>query len=171
MSNDSTQARSTFLRNLPVHIVRTLLGALLVFAGGAFFYEQLTGGGGGGEEHEGQIELIAAFVSSGYMMPLVKGTELVAGLLLLTNRFVAFGLLLAAPVALNIALFHFVLTPGHDVGISVFLLVGTAYLGWAYRSAWTGVFSAKLPIGAAPADPTETSTPSAAVTQKPVSAG
>ncbi|MEM1416296.1 MAG: DoxX family protein [Myxococcota bacterium] len=143
-------APGTWRKHLPVHVVRTLLGLLFVFAGGSFFATLLGGGGEGGEESS--IPLLAAMIGSGYLFPLIKVTELVAGLMLLANRFVPLALLLLAPVAINIALFHFVLTPGHDVGISVFVLAAPAFLAWAYRSAWAGVLTPRTPIGA-PANP------------------
>ncbi|MEM9068144.1 MAG: DoxX family protein [Myxococcota bacterium] len=142
------EAKARLIRTIPVHIVRTLLGALFVFAGVAYF----VGLGEGGEEGEGQIELIAAFASSGYLMALIKVTELIGGLLLVVNRFVPLGLLLLAPITLNIALFHFVLTPGHDIGISIFVVAANVFLAWAYRSAWRGVLSARTPIGNASAE-------------------
>ena len=149
-TNDATTTPDAgsrpWMKNLPVHVVRTLLGLLFVFAGGSFFAGMLGGGGEGGGD-EGQSALIAAMMASGYMFPLIKVTELVAGLMLLANRFVPLALVLIAPVAINIALFHFVLTPGHDVGISIFVLVAPLFLAWAYRSAWVHVLSPTTPIG------------------------
>ena len=54
---------------------------------------------------------IGALAATGYMFPLIKGTEVVAGLLLLSGRFVPLALTLLAPIIVNIALFHTVLAP------------------------------------------------------------
>ena len=86
-------------------------------------------------------QFAGALAATGYMFPLIKSTEILGGLALLTGRFTPLGLTVLAPVVVNIALFHFVLTPG-SVGMSLFLLVATAYLGWAYRDAFRGMLSA-----------------------------
>lgn len=81
----------------------------------------------------------AAMAGTGYLFPLIKGTEVLAGALLLGNCFVPLALVLLAPVLVDIVAFHFFLTPG-DVGMSVFLLVAQLYLAWAYRAAYAGLF-------------------------------
>ena len=85
---------------------------------------------------------MGALAATGYMFPLIKGTEVVAGALLLGNRFVPLALLLLAPIVVNIAAFHLVLAP---VNLAmVFVLLGLmAYLGWSYRDAFAGVLTAK----------------------------
>lgn len=85
---------------------------------------------------------IGALVASGYLFPLMKGIEVVAGLMLLANRYVPLALTLLAPIVVNIALFHFVLTPG-DVGMAVVLLAAEVYLAWSYRGAFRGLLDAK----------------------------
>ncbi len=56
---------------------------------------------------------IQALISTGYMLPFWKGTEVVAGLLILFNRFTALALVLIAPIVLNIAAFHVFLDPAN----------------------------------------------------------
>lgn len=88
--------------------------------------------------------------AAGYFFPLLKGTEVVAGALLLGNRFVPLALALIAPIIVNIALFHLVLAP--SVGMVVFLLATELYLAWSYRSAFRGVLAARaVPAGEASA--------------------
>jgi uncharacterized membrane protein YphA (DoxX/SURF4 family) len=84
---------------------------------------------------------MGALAATGYMFPLIKGTEIVAGLLLLGGRFVPLALVLLAPVIVNIALFHVVLAPV-NMGLVVVLLVLEVYLAWAYRDAFAGVLQA-----------------------------
>src|SRR3954447_25728041 len=76
----------------------------------------------------------AALFATGYMFPLIKGTEVVAGALLLSNRFVPLALAVLAPVVVNIFAFHAFLAPPNP--ISVFVLIGNAYLAWSYRDAF-----------------------------------
>src|SRR5579859_6322 len=56
--------------------------------------------------------LMSAFAGTGYMFPLIKGVEVIAGALLLSNRFVPLALVILAPNVVNIVLFHAVLAPG-----------------------------------------------------------
>lgn len=87
--------------------------------------------------------LMGAFAASAYMLPMVKGTELVAGLLLLSNRHVPLALTLLAPVLVNIVLFHAVLAPeGTAVGL-VFLAL-ELYLAWSYRGAFAPMLAARV---------------------------
>src|ERR1700681_3476001 len=55
---------------------------------------------------------MGALAATGYMFPLIKSVEVIAGALLLANRFVPLALALLAPNVVNILLFHAVLAPG-----------------------------------------------------------
>ncbi len=85
---------------------------------------------------------LGALAATGYMFPLIKGTETLAGLLLLTNRYVPLALTLLAPVVLNIVLFHTLLDPSGAVFALALLALGL-YLAWTRRSAYAGLFHAK----------------------------
>src|SRR5688500_15494696 len=52
-----------------------------------------------------------ALFATGYMLPLITGTEVVSALLLLSNRYVPLALALIAPVIVNIVAFHAFLAP------------------------------------------------------------
>jgi hypothetical protein len=96
--------------------------------------------------------LMGVFAASAYMLPMVKGTELVAGLLLVSNRHVPLALTLLAPVLANIVLFHAVLAPsGTAVGL-VFLAL-ELYLAWSYRGASAPMLAARVEPSGARADP------------------
>jgi uncharacterized membrane protein YphA (DoxX/SURF4 family) len=84
---------------------------------------------------EGAMALAVAFMKSGYMFPLIKGTELAAGLLLLSNRFVPLALVLLAPVVVNIVAFHAFLAP-EGLAVAIALLGIELALAWAYRAAY-----------------------------------
>ncbi len=83
---------------------------------------------------------MGALGATGYMFPLIKGTEVVAGALLLGNRYVPLALVLLAPVVVNIVLFHTVLAPPNPVTFMVVGLLG--FLAWAYRDSYKGVVAA-----------------------------
>lgn len=88
-----------------------------------------------------------ALAATGYMFPLVKGTEVLAGALLLANRFVPLALALLAPVLVNIVLFHGFLAPSGS-GPGVALLALELYLAWSYRGAFRPMLAARAAPGA-----------------------
>ncbi len=55
--------------------------------------------------------LMQAFQKTGYMLPLIQFTELIAGVLLVLNAGTPLVLLFLLPVTLNIFLFHLFLAP------------------------------------------------------------
>ncbi|MFD9703394.1 hypothetical protein [Lentzea sp. NPDC059081] len=82
-----------------------------------------------------------ALYATGYMVQLLSGAELVAGLLLVVGRYVPLALALLAPVVVNIFLFHVFLEPA---GIAMALLVVAAEIGlaWAYRDKFRPMLQA-----------------------------
>jgi hypothetical protein len=80
--------------------------------------------------------------ASGYFFPLLKGTEVVAGLLLLGNRFVPLALTLLAPIVVNIVAFHLFLAPA---GLAVPLIVTAAgiYLAYTEREVFAPLLRAR----------------------------
>jgi uncharacterized membrane protein YphA (DoxX/SURF4 family) len=91
-------------------------------------------------ERAGQF--LGGLAAAGYFFPLLKLTEVVAGALLLTNRFVPLALALLAPVIVNIAAFHLLLAPGYPM--VAFLLATELYLAWAYRDAFRPMLRAAV---------------------------
>ncbi|UJR85264.1 DoxX family protein [Sandaracinus amylolyticus] len=83
---------------------------------------------------------LGGLAAAGYMFPLIKGTEVVAGALLLTNRFVPLALVLLAPIVVNIVFFHAVLAPD-GIGMVLFILALEVGLAFAYRSAFREVLA------------------------------
>ena len=79
--------------------------------------------------------LLGAFVESGYLMTLVKLTEVVVGALLLSGRFVPLALLALLPVTVNIFAFHLFLDPAFPgMGIAALVFGLNVFLIWAYRA-------------------------------------
>jgi putative oxidoreductase len=84
---------------------------------------------------------IGAMAVSHYLF-LVSGTQLVAGLLLLSNRFVPLALALLAPMLANILVFHVTMQPaGLPPGIVATVLWG--FLAFRYRSYFASIFVAR----------------------------
>lgn len=86
---------------------------------------------------------MGALAATGYMMPLIKITEIVGGLMLLSGKYVPFGLTLLAPGVVNILLFHAFLAPsGLLMALVVVALEG--YLAWSYRDVFRPMLSANV---------------------------
>ena len=84
---------------------------------------------------EGATAFVGAMMKTGYLFQLLKGTETIAGALLLVNRFVPLALALLAPVIVNIFLYHVLLLPSGAIFAAIILGL-EFYLAWSYRSAY-----------------------------------
>ncbi|MGH7812663.1 MAG: DoxX family protein [Candidatus Binataceae bacterium] len=74
-----------------------------------------------------------------YMLPLIMGTEVIGGALLLSGWMTPLALVILAPVIVNIIGFHLFLDPaGIAPGIVVTAL--ELFLAWQYRAAFAPLF-------------------------------
>jgi uncharacterized membrane protein YphA (DoxX/SURF4 family) len=87
-------------------------------------------------------EFFGALFATGYMLPLIATTEVVAGLMLLSGRFVPLALALLAPVIVNIVAFHVFLAKA-GFGMPVAVLAAEVYLAWAYRDSFAAMLRAR----------------------------
>jgi uncharacterized membrane protein YphA (DoxX/SURF4 family) len=92
-----------------------------------------------------------ALHATGYMMILLKGTEVVAGALLLAGLFVPLALTVLAPVIVNIVAFHLFLAPGNFLIVGL-MLACELFLAWTHRAAFAPMLRARTPLPAASAD-------------------
>ena len=92
---------------------------------------------------EGAVAFAGALMNTGYMMPLVMGTQLLTGALLLINRFVPLALALIAPIIVGIITFHIFLAPA-TIGPAIVVVVLELYLAWAYRNAFRPMLAMKV---------------------------
>jgi len=76
-----------------------------------------------------------ALFASGYLFPLLKATEVVAGLLLLSGFFVPLALAILAPIVINIVGFHLFLAPS-GLPVPLAVLAAEIFLAWSYRAAF-----------------------------------
>ena len=112
-------------------IVRVLLGAMMLFASISYFFNL-------GEQPAptgDMATLMGGLMASKYMFPLVKSIELIAGLMLVSGKFVKLGTLLLLPISVNIFLIHTV-TQVSDLPVAIFVLVANVFLIYAN---WDGV--------------------------------
>lgn len=104
-------------------IARLLLGIVFLGSGVAFFLTTPP-------PLEGRMaDFFNGMMATGYFFYLLKGTEIVCGLLLLSGFFVPLALVVLAPVVLNIFLVHAFLAPE---GLAIAIVVGllTLYLSF-----------------------------------------
>lgn len=90
-------------------VLRLLLGLILLVFGANKFLQFMPS-----PPMEGpSADFFGALFATGYMLPLIAITEIIAGLLLLTNKWIGLALVLVAPISVNIVLFHLVLDPAN----------------------------------------------------------
>lgn len=138
----NTESKSAIARYLPI-VARILLG-LLFLGSGIFGMLMALGVAPMPPQDPSMSEAATAFMGglfkSGYLLQLIKATEIVVGVLLLSNRFVPLALILIAPVVVNIVALHAFLVPsGLPVAMVVLILEG--YLAWAYRGSYSALFN------------------------------
>ena len=96
---------------------------------------------------EGAAAFADALVKTGYLMPLIFGTQLIVGALLLANRFVPLALAMIAPFLVNALAFHLFLEPtGRPIVLAFLALL--IYLAWAYRKAFRSMLAMRVTPGA-----------------------
>ena len=89
----------------------------------------------------------ALFVSN-YLVP-IFALQLVSGALLLINRFVPLALTILAAIIVNILLFHVLMNPA-GLGLAVLVAVLWSVVFASVRSAFAGIFQARLDMKTAP---------------------
>src|SRR5687767_15436421 len=97
---------SALARKFPT-LARLALGGLFLFSVVGFVFQlapqpQLDAAG---------MQFMGGLAASGYFFPLLKATELVVAVLLLTGIAVPVALVIAAPVVVNVLAFHLFLAP------------------------------------------------------------
>lgn len=82
---------------------------------------------------------MASLAATGYLLKTVALLEIVIGLLLLAKKWVAFALILLAPISLNILLFHFFLDAS-GVGGALVVAALNGILIYKYWSSYRSLF-------------------------------
>ena len=136
----NTTKRHAVARHVPA-IARVLMG-LLFFVSGVTGLLHLTPPPPANLP-PAAVAFDAAALGTGYMMPLIFGTQALVGALLLSNRFVPLALALFAPFLVNSLAFHLFLVPSGLV-IVIFALILELYLAWCYRSAFRPMLAMRV---------------------------
>ncbi len=88
------------------------------------------------------VAFSAALYATGYMLQLASGVQLLAGLLLISGRYVPLALALLAPMVVNIFLFHVFLEPA-GTAMAVVVVAAEIGLAWAYRDKFRPMLQAR----------------------------
>ncbi len=119
-------------------IVRTLVGLLFIFASLTYFLNLVPQ-----PELTGPLkEFNEGLGATAYFMTLLKTTELIAGLALVSGFFVPLALVVLAPIIVNILLVHVFLEPS-GLPIAAFLFAGAIFLAYYYRDAYRPLLAAR----------------------------
>jgi hypothetical protein len=102
-----------------------------------------------------------ALFASGYVFPVIKSIEVVAGVLLLTRTAVPFALVLLAPIIVNIVAFHALLAPA-GLPLALVVLATELHLAWVHRRAFAPLFARSTKAANEPATRVGRSHPAAA---------
>lgn len=80
--------------------------------------------------------------ATGYLLTLIKVTELLCGIAFVIGRFVPLATIVIAPIIVNIFLFHvFVDTSG--LPVAIFLVLANIFLAYAYWDKFKPLLEAK----------------------------
>ncbi|MDX5585422.1 MAG: DoxX family membrane protein [Aureibaculum sp.] len=108
--------------------LRLVLGLILIVFGANKFLNfmpmpELTGGA---------ADFMGALGNTGYMFPLIGALEVITGLLLIFNKWVPFALVVIAPLAVNMLLYHlkFDLAGIGGAAVVSLLTVVLIYFNW-----------------------------------------
>jgi len=120
-------------------IVRILFGLLYTFSAAVVLFNLMPQP----EIPPGNIKtFMDGMMATGYLMTLLKVTELVCGLALITGFFAPLANVIIFPITLNILCFH-LFTAKADVGMAIVMLLMNLFLAYAYREKYKPMLTLK----------------------------
>jgi putative oxidoreductase len=127
------------------HISRFLLGLIFLVFGlnGFLHFIPMPSPSGVAGQFLGTI-----FVSK-YLLA-ISGLQVISGALLLINRYLPLALTILGPIIVNILLFHGLMNPA-GIGLAVFVTILWGLVFASVRSAFGGIFQARVDLKNAPA--------------------
>ncbi len=116
------------MKNKTVKIIQIILGLVLVIFGTNKFIGFMPAP----DLPVAAGEFMGALNKTGYMFYLIGEVEVFTGLLLIFNKWISFALILLAPVAVNMILFHLFLAPAGIVPAALVFILNTylIYRNW-----------------------------------------
>ena len=123
---------------IAVTIVRLLMGLMFLFASVVVLFKLMPQ-----PESTGDAKVfMEGMAASGYLMTLVKLTELVCAIAFLSGFFVPLAAVVIFPVTLNILMFHLFLAP-EGLPVAILLMIGNLFLAYYYRERYIPMLKAK----------------------------
>jgi len=121
-------------------IVRILLGVIFTVFGlnGFLHFIPMP------PEPKPAADFFGALFVTGYMIKLIFLAQLIGGVLVLIGVAVPLGLVVLAPVIVNIFCFHVYLAPG-GLPLASVIVILEIFLAWRYREAFAPLFMVKAP--------------------------
>lgn len=124
---------------IAIIIVRLLLGGMMLFASISYFFNL----GPTQPQPTGDLAtLMAGFMASKYIFPVAKTIELLAGLTLISGKFLRIGIIVLLPISINIFLIHAVVTKT-DLPMAGAILLANVFLIYANWSSYKHLFEWK----------------------------
>ena len=119
-------------------IVRLLMGLMFLFASVVVLFKLMPQPKSTGDAKV----FMEGMVASGYLMTLVKLTELVCAIAFLSGFFVPLAAVVIFPITLNILMFHLFLAP-EGLPVAILLMIGNLFLAYYYRERYIPMLKAK----------------------------
>jgi len=123
---------------IAVIIVRILVGLMFLFSSVVVLFKLVPQ-----PELKGPVKVFMDGINASvYLLPLIKTTELICAIALITGRFVTLALVVLFPIIINIVLFHAFLGP-ENLPTVIALLLGILFLAYAHRKNYVSLFTVK----------------------------
>ncbi len=78
-------------------------------------------------------------LAGSYLLKTIKIVEVLGAIMLLSGIFLPLGVVILAPIIINIFLFHLTIQPA-DMGMAIFLVVAEGAMVWAYWDHFKSLF-------------------------------
>ena len=123
---------------IAVTIVRVLLGLLFLFSSVSYFLNLFPE-----PELSGDLKTFNEGIkAAGYLLPLIKGIELVCGLAFIIGRFVPLATVIIFPIAVNILAVHISIAP-EGLPVALFVILATLFIAYYNRNHYRELFAVK----------------------------
>jgi putative oxidoreductase len=123
---------------IAIIVVRVLFGALLVFSSVVVLFNLVPQ-----PPQTGAMQtFMEGMVATGYLLKLIKITELVCGIALIVGYFSPLATVVIFPITVNIFLVHAMMAP-EGLPVGIFVLAANLFLAYAYRKNYAGLLTAK----------------------------
>ena len=119
-------------------IIRLLLGFMFLFASVVVLFKLMPQ-----PEPTGQVKVFMdGMTATGYLMTLIKITELVCAIAFISGFFVPLSAVVIFPIIVNIFMFHLFMEPA-GLPIAILLLLGDLFLAYYYRDRYKPMLKLK----------------------------